>query len=70
VGLRAPSLPATKSMNLNKEQFTQFIEDYISYMIGDMDAGTLEAMVFDLLFREYQSYTVEKILCEIKELYS
>jgi hypothetical protein len=34
-----------------------------------MDADSLELMVFDLLVREYETYTQEEILGEIEEHY-
>ena len=34
-----------------------------------MDVDTLASMVYDLLVREYETYTEEQILGEIEELY-
>ena len=34
-----------------------------------MDVESLECMVFDLLTREYETYTEEQIVGEIEELY-
>jgi hypothetical protein len=34
-----------------------------------LDNDSLELMVFDLLTREYETYTEEQIVGEIKELY-
>jgi hypothetical protein len=56
-------------MSLNKEQFNQFVENYVSHIVEGMDVESLECMVFDLLTREYQTYTEEEIVGEIEELY-
>jgi hypothetical protein len=57
-------------MTLNKEQFNQFVENYVSHIVEGMDVESLECMVFDLLVREYETYTEDQIVAEIKELYS
>jgi hypothetical protein len=56
-------------MTLNKEQFAKLVENYASHIIEGLDSASLELMVFDLLTREYESYTEEQIVGEIKELY-
>jgi hypothetical protein len=56
-------------MTLTTEQFNQLVENYVSHIVEGMDVETLESMVFDLLCREYETYTEEQIVGEIKELY-
>jgi hypothetical protein len=56
-------------MTLNKEQFSKLVENYASHIMEGLDNDSLELMVFDLLTREYESYTEEQILGEIKEIY-
>jgi len=56
-------------MTLNKEQFAKLVENYASHIIEGLDSASLELMVFDLLTREYETYTEEQIVGEIKELY-
>jgi len=56
-------------MTLNKEQFSKLVENYASHIIEGLDSASLELMVFDLLTREYETYTEEQIVGEIKELY-
>jgi len=56
-------------MTLSKEQFNQFVENYVSHIVEGMDVETLECMVTDLLVREYETYTEEEIVGEIEELY-
>jgi len=56
-------------MTLNKEQFAKLVENYASHIIEGLDNDSLELMVFDLLTREYETYTEEQIVGEIKELY-
>jgi hypothetical protein len=56
-------------MTLNKAQFEQFVENYISQIVEGLDAEQLATIAFDLLVREYETYTEEKILGEIEELY-
>ena len=53
-------------MTLNK---AQLVENYVSYLMEGLDTESLEVMVFDLLVREYETYTEEKIVGEIEELY-
>jgi len=54
---------------LTSTQFSKLIENYASHIIDGMDADSLELMVFDLLVREYETYTQEEILGEIEEHY-
>jgi hypothetical protein len=56
-------------MTLSKEQFAQFVENYVSHIVEGMDVESLESMVTDLLIREYETYTEEQIVGEIEELY-
>ena len=56
-------------MTLNKAQFEQFVENYVSQIVEDLDLETLESMVTDLLIREYETYTEEQIVGEMTELY-
>jgi hypothetical protein len=56
-------------MTLNKAQFQQFIENYANHIIDGMEVKDLEMMVFDLLVREYETFTEEQIVGEIEELY-
>ena len=57
-------------MTLTKAQFNQFVENYVLQMIEGMDIDTMESMLFDVLTREYETYTEEQILSEIKDLYN
>ena len=57
-------------MTLTKAQFEQFIENYAIQIVDGMDIKTMESMVCDLLIREYETYTEEQILSEIKDLYN
>ena len=56
-------------MTLTTEQFNQLVENYASHIVEGLDVESLEQMVFDLLVREYETYTEEQIIGEIKELY-
>jgi hypothetical protein len=56
-------------MTLNTSQFAKLVENYASHIIEGLDTASLELMVFDLLVREYETYTEEEILGEIDELY-
>ena len=56
-------------MTLNKEQFAKLVENYASQIIEGLDSASMELMVFDLLMREYETYTEEQIVSEIVELY-
>ena len=56
-------------MTLSKEQFAKLVENYASHIIEGLDNASMELMVFDLLTREYETYTEEQIVGEIGELY-
>ena len=56
-------------MTLNKAQFEQFVEIYVAHIIEGLDNQSMESMLFDLLVREYDTYTQEFIVGEIEELY-
>ena len=56
-------------MTLTTEQFNQLVENYASHIVEGLDVESLEQMVFDLLVKEYETYTEEQIIGEIKELY-
>jgi hypothetical protein len=56
-------------MTLNKAQFDQLVENYVSQIVEGLDVESLETMVTDLLVREYETYTEEFIVGEVEELY-
>ena len=57
-------------MTLSKAQFDQFVENYVMQIVEGLDVDSLESMVTDLLIREYETYSEEHILGEIKEIYN
>ena len=57
-------------MTLTPAQFNQFVENYAIDIVKGLDIDSLEAMVTDLLIREYETYSEEHILGEIKEIYN
>ena len=56
-------------MTLNKEQFSKLVENYASHIIEGLDADSLKLIVYNLLTREYKTYTEEQIVGEITKLY-
>ena len=56
-------------MTLSKEQFAKLVENYASHIIDGLDNASMELMLFDLLTREYETYTEEQIIGEIEEIY-
>lgn len=56
-------------MTLNKAQFEQFVENYVSQIVEGLDVDQLSTIAFDLLVREYETYTEEQIVGEMTELY-
>jgi hypothetical protein len=56
-------------MTLSKEKLSNLIENYTNLIIDGMDTKDLEVLVFDLLTREYETYTEDQILGEVEELY-
>ena len=56
-------------MTLNKEQFAQFVENYVAQIVEGLDVESLESMVTELLIREYETHTEEQIVGEITEIY-
>ena len=53
-------------MTLNK---AQLVENYVSQIVEGLDVEQLAIITFDLLVREYETYTEEQIVGEIEELY-
>ena len=53
-------------MTLNK---AQLVENYVSQIVEGLDVEQLAIIAFDLLVREYETYTEEQIVGEIEELY-
>jgi hypothetical protein len=56
-------------MTLNNAQFDQFVENYVSHIVEDLDVRQLEIMVTELLIREYETYTEEQIIGEVTDIY-
>jgi hypothetical protein len=56
-------------MTLTKEQFNQFVENYVALIVEGLDVEQLEIIATDLLIREYETHTEEQIVGEIEELY-
>ena len=56
-------------MTLNTAQFAQLVENYAQHIIDGLDNDSMEVMLFDLLTREYETYTEEFIVNEIEDLY-
>ena len=56
-------------MTLSKEQFAKLVENYASHIIEGLDNDSMELMLFDLLTREYETYTEAQLVGEIQELY-
>ena len=56
-------------MTLNTAQFEQFVCNYVQHIVDGLDTESLECMVSDLLFKEYETHTEEQIVNEITEIY-
>ena len=56
-------------MTLNKAQFDQLIENYVSQIVDGLDVEALEILVTDLLIREYEKYTEKQIVGEMADIY-
>jgi hypothetical protein len=56
-------------MTLNKAQFEQFVENYISQIVEGLDVYQLSSIATNFLIREYKTYTEEQIVGEITELH-
>ena len=56
-------------MTLNKAQFEQFVENYVSQIVWGLDTEQLAVVATDLLIREYETYTEEQIVGEITDLH-
>jgi hypothetical protein len=56
-------------MTLNKAQFSQFVENYISQIVEGLDTEQLSTIATNFLIREYETYTEEWIVNEITEIY-
>ena len=70
LGCHTIKVKQTKQMTLTQAtQFDKLVENYVSFMMDGMDTETMQVMVYDLLTREYQTYTQEQIVSEIVDLY-
>ena len=56
-------------MTLNKAQFDQLVENYVSQIVDGLDVEALEILVTDLLIREYEKYTEKQIVGEMADIY-
>jgi hypothetical protein len=56
-------------MTLNREQFSQFVENYISQIVEGLDSEQLASVATNFLIREYETYTEEQIVNEITVIY-
>jgi hypothetical protein len=56
-------------MTLNKAQFSQFVENYISQIVEGLDSEQLSTIATNFLIREYETYTEEQIVNEITDIY-
>jgi len=56
-------------MALNSSQLEELIENYAIHVIEGLDIDSMQSMLFDLLTREYETYTEEQLVGEIQELY-
>ena len=56
-------------MTLTKEQFNQFVENYVSLIVEGLNVEQLETIATDLLIREYETHTEEQIVNGIKDIY-
>jgi hypothetical protein len=54
---------------LTPVKLAHLIENYVSHVVDGMDIETMQVMVYDLLVREYETYTQEQIVNEIVEIY-
>ena len=56
-------------MTLNNAQFDQLVENYVFGIVEGLDVDQLATIAFDLLVREYETYTEEKIVGEVTDIY-
>ena len=56
-------------MTLNKAQFEQFVENYVSGIVEGLDTEQLATIATNFLIREYETYTEEQIVGEITDLH-
>jgi hypothetical protein len=56
-------------MTLNNAQFDQLVENYVQHIVEGLDVDQLATIAFDLLVREYETYTEEQIVGEVTDIY-
>jgi hypothetical protein len=56
-------------MTLNNAQFDQLVENYVFGIVEGLDVDQLATIAFDLLVREYETYTEEQIVGEVTDIY-
>ena len=54
---------------MNQDQLATLIYNYSNHIIDSMDLDTVVQFAFDSLIAEYNKYTPEELINEIKELY-
>tara|TARA_B100001063_G_scaffold168386_1_gene157549 strand:- start:7 stop:210 length:204 start_codon:yes stop_codon:yes gene_type:complete len=54
---------------LTPEQRDKLQDDYIHQIIDDMDLKSLTALACDFLNKEYDIYTTEELITDVKEYY-
>jgi len=54
---------------LTPEQRDKLQDDYIHQIVDDMDLKSLIAMACDFLTKEYDIYSTEELIADVKEYY-
>jgi single-stranded DNA-specific DHH superfamily exonuclease len=56
-------------MTLTTPQFSELVENYAEHIVDGLDNDSLAQLCFDLLCKEYETYTEKEIVREIRERY-
>lgn len=51
------------------DNFSELVEKYAAYVMDCMDMKTMEQFVFDTLVQQYNEYSEEELINEIRDYY-
>ena len=54
---------------MNQEELKEFKENFVEYVLSDMDEHTLQQLVYDLLYDKYESCSEDEMIEQVKDLY-
>jgi hypothetical protein len=59
----------TNNIKTWTDDFSTLVERYAEFVMDSMDMKTMEQFVFDTLVQQYNDYSEEELITEIREYY-